>query len=64
MSRPKGVKNKVFKVKLPKDFGLVSNAPIGFIAPEKTKIQPIAENFSNGDLHILRDKINEIIKAL
>lgn len=29
--------------------------------PTKSSIQPISETFGNGDLNILKDKINEII---
>lgn len=39
----------------------VENAPV---VPTKAKVLPITENFSNGEVNVLRDKINEIIKTL
>ena len=31
---------------------------------ERVKVNPILQEFGNGELNILRDKLNEIIKAL
>lgn len=33
------------------------------IVPERHIIHPLTQEFGNGDLNILRDKINEIIKS-
>lgn len=71
MGRTKGIKNK--KIKEVRTGFLVEDIPAQVYPsysgtattfPDKPKILPITYNFSNEDYHILRDKINEIIKAI
>lgn len=48
------------EIEVPKDFvGEISMSRARALPP---KIDPIVQQFGNGDLNILRDKINEIIE--
>ena len=56
MGRPKKIKETVDEV------AIIGYVPTAFAVTEKKVIHPLIQEFMNGELNTLRDKINEIIK--
>jgi hypothetical protein len=59
-------KEETFELNVPEDFvGEVIGTVSSGITPVVTgRVAPMTELFGNGDLNILRDKINEIIAKI